>query len=70
MGENTGNARGGQARVIDFSKYRAERARQDLPLFARPSETPASPELSPSRPLRAREIAHRQRMLQFLRTTS
>ena len=70
MSENTGNAGVVRAKVVDLAQYRARQLQPDLPLFARPSETPACPEFAPSRSLQPREIAHRQRMLQFLRTTS
>ena len=52
--------------VIDFVRYRTEKARIDLPLFARPLGTPAPP-LAPVRPLSGREVAHRARMLTHLR---
>jgi len=71
MSEHTGLTGVTGAKVIDLARYRAERAAKELPLFAQPAEQPlASPELAPTRALLPREIAHRQRMLQFLRITS
>jgi hypothetical protein len=70
MSDNTSLADLGLAKVVHLAQYRAERAQRDLPLFARPAETSACPELAVARPLQPREVAHRERMLQFLRSTS
>jgi len=73
MQETTDRSR---TNVVDFGAWRARKAQAELPLFARPvdvdaadasvslvSGTPAARTLLP------REIAHREQMLKFLRTT-
>jgi len=71
MSDNTSLADPGRAKVVDMARYRADRAARELPLFAQATEQPlASPELAVARPLLPREVAHRERMLQFLRSTS
>jgi hypothetical protein len=63
-------------KVIDFAAWRARKAQGELPLFARtPAETSGAEEslitgTAAARTLLPREIAHREKMLRFLRSTS
>jgi hypothetical protein len=62
-------------KVVDFAAWRARKAQGELPLFARPAEMNAAEEslitgTEAARTLLPREIAHREQMLRFLRSTS
>jgi len=67
MREITGLAQG---KVVNLASYRAERARQDLPLFAQPADAGREPQRAPARELVPRDVEHRERMLRFLGSTS
>jgi hypothetical protein len=53
--------------VIQLADYLSRQARQELPLFARPLRREAV-DVTPLRPLSTRQVEHRARMLEHLRT--
>lgn len=58
------------SKVVKLADWRAAHAAPELPLFARAAQEPGTPGLEPARVLRPRDVAHRERMLSFLRSTS
>jgi len=56
-----------KGQLVDLLRYRAERTQQKLDFTARPSGRPALALVRPFRPLTAREVAHRQVMVDFMR---
>jgi hypothetical protein len=57
-------------RVIDLLRFKSNRAQRRLNFDAAPEPRPALAPVAPFRPLTAREISHRERMMQHLRITS
>ena len=53
-------------KVVNLADYRAARAGRALPLFDTSTDTSLAPAPAPARPLRPREVEHRELMLRHL----
>jgi hypothetical protein len=55
-----------KGRIVDLLRYREARRQQRLDFTEGPAARPALAVVTPFRPLCARQVAHRERMLEFL----
>ena len=55
-----------KAQVVDLLQYRRDRTQQRLDFSGERSPRPALALVRPFRPLSDREVAHRERMVQFM----
>ena len=57
-----------KAQVVDLLQYRQERRQQRLDFTGEFSPRPSLALVKPFRPLSQREVAHRERMVEFMRS--
>lgn len=55
-----------KARIVDLLRYRETQRQQRLDFNGEPSARPALAVVTPFRPLSDRQVAHRERMIEFL----